>query len=229
MPPQVFYFTPHKKWYLIYQRTDTNAPINFAPCFSTTEKLSDPKSWSKLQLMITNLDAAPRWIDFWVICDDTKAHLFYTSNDGNMWRRETPKSKFPFGWSDPVLALKADIFEASHTYKIKGANQYLTIVEAIGNNRRYYKAYVADRLDGEWKPWAATLENSFASADNVHQEKPWTTNISHGELFRAGVDETMEIDPKHLRFLIQGASDQEYRNRRYSLIPWRLGILEQTN
>lgn len=35
---------------------------------------------------------------------------------------------FPFGWSEPVLALQGDIFEASHTYRLKGCNQYLTIV-----------------------------------------------------------------------------------------------------
>ena len=112
--PQVFYFTPHKKWYMVYQRTDTNAALKFGPCFSTTEKISDPKSWTKPQMMIINLSTAPKWIDFWVICDDAKAYMFYTSNDGHLWRRETEKAKCPFGWSEAALALKADIFEASH-------------------------------------------------------------------------------------------------------------------
>lgn len=223
--PQVFYFTPQKKWYLVYQRADTNSALKFGPCFSTTERFSDPKSWTRPRMMITNLTTAPRWIDFWVICDDSKAHLFYTSNDGHMWRRETSREKFPFGWSDAVLALKADIFEASHTYKIKGANQCLTIIEAIGDNRRYYKAYLADKLDGEWRPLADSLANPFAADKNVHQDQQWTENISHGELFRSGSDEYMEIDPAHLRFLIQGASDAEYRNKPYGQIPWRLGIL----
>lgn len=225
--PQVFYFTPQKKWYLVYQRTDKNNPIKFGPCFSTSEKLDDPKSWTKPELMITNLTSAPKWIDFWVICDDAKAYLFYTSNDGHMWRRQTAKANFPFGWSEPALALKADIFEASHSYKIKGSNKYLTIIEAIGNNRRYYKAYLADKLDGEWRPLADSLQKPFAAAEiNVRQEKPWTTNISHGELIRSGVDEYMQIDPAHLRFVFQGASDEEYRNKPYGQIPWRLGILE---
>jgi hypothetical protein len=225
--PQVFYFTPHKQWYMVYQRTDTNAVQKFGPCFSTTDTIGDPKSWTKPQMMITNVSGAPKWIDFWVICDDAKAYFFYTSNDGHMWRRETAKSDFPFGWSEAKLALKADIFEASHTYKIKGTSQYLTVIEAIGNNRRYYKAYVANKLDGEWLALADSLEKSFAAGDkNVRQENKWTTNISHGELIRASNDENMEIDPTHLRFVYQGANDDEYR-RRYGQIPWRLGILEQ--
>jgi len=77
----------------------------------------------------------PRWIDFWVICDEAKAHLFYTSDDGHFWRRETKKSDFPLGWSKPELVLKDtkdELFEASHTYKLKERDQYLTIIEAIG-------------------------------------------------------------------------------------------------
>src|SRR5204862_4125975 len=95
-----------------------------------------------------------------------------------------------------------------------------------GNNRRYYKAYIANKLDGEWLPVADSLDKPFAAADkNVRQEDKWTTNISHGELIRSGVDEYMEIDPARLRFVFQGANDDEYR-RPYGQIPWRLGILE---
>jgi len=78
--------------------------------------------------MITQVTGKPKWLDFWVICDEKNAHLFYTSLDGRMWRRQTAMADFPFGWSEPVLALQGDIFEASHTYRLKGRNQYLTIV-----------------------------------------------------------------------------------------------------
>jgi hypothetical protein len=111
----------------------------------------------------------------------------------------------------------------------QSAPQYLTIIEAIGNSRRYYKAYVAEKLDGEWFPLADTLEKPFAAAErNVKQEKPWTTNISHGELIRASHDEYMEIDPARLCFVFQGASNEEYR-KSYGQIPWRLGLLEQVD
>ncbi|MBI4660194.1 MAG: glycoside hydrolase [Verrucomicrobia bacterium] len=224
--PQVFYFTPHRKWYLVYQLAEKTRKPPFGPCFSTTENLADPKSWTRPQPMVADAPEKPKWLDFWVICDREKAHLFYTSLDGHMWRRETKKSDFPFGWSEQELALKADIFEASHTYKLKGRSQYLTVVEAQGGGRRYYKAYLADRLEGPWKGSADTLDKPFAAHSNVEQDTEWTTNISHGELIRSGVDESMELDPANLRFVFQGASDKEYRGQGYGGIPWRLGILE---
>src|SRR5438105_6827864 len=70
-----------------------------------------------------------------MICDDSKAHLFFTSNNGLMWRAETPLSEFPSGWSRPVIVLRGDIFEASHTYRLKGENKFLTIVEAQAASR----------------------------------------------------------------------------------------------
>jgi hypothetical protein len=224
--PQVFFFTPHRRWYLVYQLADKNRKPPFGPFFSTTENLSDPASWSKPEPMMDNAPEKPKWLDFWVIFDADKGHLFYTSLDGRMWRCETKRSDFPGGWSTPQLALKADIFEASHTYKLKGMNRYLTIVEAQGKGRRYYKAYVADSLDGEWKGLADTIGKPFAGMENVRQDPAWTANISHGELIRAGVDEMMEIDPANVRFVFQGASDAEYRGNPYGQIPWRLGILE---
>lgn len=224
--PQVFRFTPHRKWYLVYQLADTNRTPAFGPCFSTSENLADPRAWTPPVPMVTNAPAKPRWLDFWVICDAAKAHLFYTSLDGAMWRRETTKSDFPFGWSEPQLALRADIFEASHTYKLKGRQTYLTVIEAQGAGRRYYKAYLADRLEGPWRGLADTLAKPFAAPANVKQNPEWTTNFSHGELVRAGVDELMEVDPDTVRFVFQGASDAAYRGQGYGGIPWRLGILE---
>jgi hypothetical protein len=224
--PQVFYFRPQKKWYLIYQIADKNHRPPFGPAFSTTTTLDDPKSWSRPQWLYPEGSPKHKWIDFWVICDREKAHLFYTSNDGHMWRAETKLAYFPGGWSEPILTLQGDIFEASHTYKLKDQDKYLTIVEAVGDARRYYKAYLADRLEGPWRGLADRRDKPFASVANVTQDKAWTTNISHGELFRTGTDETMEVDPQHLRFLYQGASDAEYRGHPYAKIPWRLGILE---
>jgi hypothetical protein len=224
--PQVFFFGPHKRWCLIYQLADKSRTPAFGPCFSTTETLSDPRSWSKPKPLVTNAPDKPKWLDFWVICDKDKAHLFYTSLDGHMWRCETRKADFPSAWSAPQLALQADIFEASHTYRLKGMNRYLTIVEAQGDRRRYYKAYLADRLEGPWKGLADSQARPFAGLANLQQDEPWTANISHGELIRTGTDEMMEVDPASLRFVFQGASDAEYRNNPYGQIPWRLGILE---
>ncbi len=225
--PQVFYFTPHRRWYLIYQLAEPTRTPAFGPCYSTSTNLADARSWSRPEPMVTNSPAKPKWLDFWVICDDVKAHLFYTSLDGHMWRRETALKNFPLGWSEQMLALKGDIFEASQTYKLRGREEFLTIIEAQATGRRYYKAYLADRLEGPWRGLADTLKKPFAARENVAEGARWTASISHGELLRAGVDERMEVDPARLRFLFQGASEQEYRGTGYGGIPWRLGLLEQ--
>ena len=226
----MFYFTPHGKWYLIYQASDTNRSVALQPAFSTTIKLDDWRSWTPPQfLYASHPKNVTMWIDFWVICDDTRAHLFCTSLNGQMWRAETKLTEFPHGWSEPHVALRDDIFEASHTYKLKGRDHFLTVVEAQNSSRRYYKAYVADKLDGEWKPLAATREKPFASPANVRDSgEHWTDSFSHGELIRTGIDERMEIDQANLRFVFQGVLATDMRGKPYGRIPWRLGILEAT-
>jgi hypothetical protein len=47
--PQVFYFRPHKKWYLICQAADDAWSPRYQPAFATTKDVADPKSWSKLK------------------------------------------------------------------------------------------------------------------------------------------------------------------------------------
>jgi hypothetical protein len=226
----VFYFTPQGKWYLICQAADEAwGEPPYRPAFSTTADISDPDLWAKLQPMF---DSKPEnlkaWLDFWVIRDDAKAHLFFTSLDGNMWRAETSLAAFPKGWSEPVLALRGDVFEASHTYKLKGRDQYLTLIEAQnGHGWRYYKAYSADHLDGDWQPLAAGKDDAFASMRNVTPTgERWTDVISHGELLRSGHDEKLEVDPTSLRFLFQGVLDADRQGKSYGEIPWKLGLLE---
>jgi hypothetical protein len=167
------------------------------------------------------------WIDFWVICDRSFAHLFFTTLDGRMWRSETTLQKFPAGWSRPAVALKDDIYEASHTYRIKGRDQYVTLVEAQGQGgRRYFKAYQADRLDGRWNPLAASGARSFATPDNVRfNGDAWSDSFSHGELIRDGRDETLTVNPSGLQFLYQGVLDRDRQGKIYGEIPWRLGLL----
>jgi len=227
--PQVFYFRPHQRWYLICQAADEAwGQPPYRPAFSTTTDIAAPNSWAGLQPLVREKpDNVKAWLDFWVICDEAKAYLFFTSLNGKLWCSETPLCDFPKGWSTPIVALQADIFEAGHTYRLKGRDQYLTLVEAQhGPGWRYYKAYVADDLDGEWKPAAATKDRAFASMRNVEPTgEKWTDVISHGELLRSGHDERLEVDPADLRFLFQGVRDADRRGKNYGQIPWRLGIL----
>jgi hypothetical protein len=221
----VFYFTPHKKWYLIFQMTDKTRQPPYFPAFATTTTLADPDSWSKPVALVTaKPSGAKAWLDFWVIAADQHAYLFFTSLDGKMWRMQTRLVDFPSGWGAAEVALTGDVFEASHTYRLKGTNQYLTLIEAQKSapGWRYYKAFLADRLDGAWRELPA-----FASLANVKDRGAhWTDSFSHGELLRAGVDEKLEVDPAHLRLLIQGVLDCDKAGKPYGQIPWRLGLLE---
>ena len=226
--PQVFYFTPQKKWYLIYQANELTRKPSLQPAFSTTTNLADPESWTKpVFLYESHPENIKAWIDFWVICDEAKAHLFFTSNNNLMWRAETSLRDFPRGWSKPRVVLRDDIFEASHTYRLKGQQKFLTLVEAQSDGRRYYKAYSSDRLDGTWEPLAASKRKPFAGPANVRDiGTHWTDSFSHGELIRSGFDEHLEVDPAKLQFLFQGVADSEKEGKPYGQIPWKLGLLE---
>lgn len=225
--PQIFWFEPHEKWYLIYQAEDASRQLKYGPCYSTNDDITKPSDWTLPKPLYEVRAGEKAGLDFWVICDNSKSHLFYTSLDGRMWRAETKLATFPDrGWSKPKVVLKADIFEASHTYKLAGQDRYLTVVEAQGNRRRYFKAYEATSLDGEWKPIAATQDKPLVSPKNVvNQEESWATSYSHGEFVRMGYDQTLVIDGENLQLLFQGANDEEYRDRKYGQIPWRLGLL----
>lgn len=226
--PQIFFFEPQQKWYLIYQATDATRGLDYGPCFSTNDDLSEPDQWTLPEPLYVVKEGAKAGLDYWVICDDSHAHLFFTSLDGRMWRAETRLENFPDqGWSDPVVALRADIFEASHTYKLKGREQYLTLVEAQAEQRRYFKAFVSASLAGQWEPLAASAEKPFVSPLNVvNQDQSWATSYSHGEFIRSGNNQQLEIDPQRLQLLFQGADDAEYQQPNYGQIPWRLGLLE---
>ncbi len=231
--PQVFYFRPHRKWYLICQVIEEGRTPGLQPAFSTTENIEDPDSWTQAELFFPEgPEGVKKWIDFWIICDDQRAYLYFTSLDGHLWRMSTAIEDFPHNFAHYELALKADIFEAAHIYRLMGIDKYLAIIEAIRKvppkGRRYYVAYLADSLDGEWKKLASSADKPFASFENVVQpEGRWTDYISHGELIRAGNDERMLVEPDHLQLLIQGVTDGEVAGKKYGEIPWRLGLLTE--
>lgn len=226
--PQIFYFEPHRRWYLIYQAEDKTRGLKYGPCFSTNDDITHPNSWTLPEPLYVVKEGTNAGLDFWVICDDEKAHLFFTTLNGMMWRAETSLNDFPDkGWSDPKVVLRADIFEASHTYRLRGRNQFITIVEAQAGKRRYFKSYVSDKLDGEWTALAGSREKPLVAPINVvNQEDSWATSYSHGEFIRTAHNQNLEIDPENLQLLFQGVSDEEYQRGSYGQIPWRLGMLQ---
>lgn len=225
--PQVFYFRPQKKWYMVCQASDDRWQPKYQAAYATTTDIADPSSWSKLEPMHVPRTKDKLNLDFWLICDDAKAHLFFTSDNGKMWRVETGISEFPLGWRNLELAMQTDIFEASHIYRMDDG-RYVNLVEAQHDRDiRYFKAFVADKLDGSWSPIAAEWTNSYASMNNVRQvDEMWTNSISHGELIRDENDERMRgnLDSP---FVFQGVLQKDRRGKPYGKIPWKLGLLRR--
>jgi len=230
--PQVFYFAPTATWYLVYQTG--------LPSYSTTKTISNPGSWSAPKNFQSSMPAiisanigSGYWVDFWVVCDLTNCYLYSSDDNGHLYRAETTLASFPSGFTNTRIEMqdanKYNLFEASNVYKVKGGNTYLLLVEAIGSNgRRYFRSWTANGLNGGWQALAATESNPFARASNVtFTGTAWTQDISHGEMIRDGVDQTLTIDPCAIRYLYQGLDPAAGGD--YNSLPWRLGLLTQTN
>ena len=159
----MFWFTLHQKWYMIYQVGVPNSQKMWV-AYSTTANIASPDSWTQAKPILDGGPADPRkegGLDYWIICDDRRAYLFFTSLNGKLWRLSTKLEDFPAGFDHLEIALQGPFLEASHTCRLKGTSTYLTIIEE--NGRRYYKAWLADRLDGPWTPLADSAEKPFAS------------------------------------------------------------------
>jgi hypothetical protein len=88
---------------------------------------------------------------------------------------------------------------------------------------------IADSLEGPWEPWQASGSYPFAGERDVSfAGTPWTRDISHGEMVRAGYDQTLAIEPCNIRYLFQGANPMADIGGDYNKIPWQLGLLTQT-
>ncbi len=229
--PQVFYFTPQKKWYLIFQ----SGP----PMYSTNDDIADPKKWTKPApfyaaepAIITQNDG---WLDYWVICDAANCHLFFSDDHGRWYKAKTSVANFPNGFSDPIIVMQdpeaGRLFEGSSVYKVSGSNKYLALIEAFdqsSNWKRYFRSWTAESLEGPWQPLADSGTNPFVGKSNVaFTGTVWTDDISHGDMVRAGYDETQLVDPCHFQFVYQGF-DPVANGSPYNSLPWKLGLLTRT-
>ena len=214
--PQVFYFTPHKKWYLIYQ---------WAGQYSTNDDINNPNGWSAPQKLLQG--EPPGALDFWSICDDNNCHLFFSRDDGKLYRSKVGINDFPkFSGYEVVMTAPSPglLFEASNVYKVDGANKYLLMVEAFDNSPRFFRSWTSTSLDGPWAPLADTKQNPFAGPANVTFDgNDWSDDVSHGELIRSGHDEKLTINACNLQFLYQGRDPNAGGG--YDTLPYRLGLL----
>jgi hypothetical protein len=229
--PQLFFFAPQNLWYLVYQ----TGP----PTYSTSTNPADPRSWSAPRTFIaqeppivTQNKGPGQWIDFWVICDGATCFLFFSDDNGHIYRAQTSQGSFPNGFGNTQIVLSDSrfaLFEATNVYKVAGSNQYLLLQEAIGSDgRRWFRSYTSTSLTGSWAPLANTESNPFARANNVtFPNGQWTRDISHGDLIRANNDQTQTINPCRLQYVYQGMDPGA--SGEYIRLPWRMGLLTQTN
>jgi len=226
--PQLFYFAPEEIWYLVFQ----SGP----PMFSRNKDPGDPTQWTEPQPFYPRppafIEQTGGWLDFWVICDTAYCHMFFSNDHGRFYKSKTPIDRFPRGFDTPVVVMEEKeagrLFEACNVYKVAGGNRYLALVEAFdasSNHRRYFRSFTAESLEGPWTVWHDDGSAPFAGIRNVRFEgAKWTEDVSHGELIRAGYDQTLTIDPGAWRFLFQ-AFDPKKNSSDYNSIPWNLGLL----
>lgn len=215
--PQVFYFKPHNKWYLITQ---------WGGSYATTDDIANP-NWSAKQKLLQGEPSNA--LDFWMICNDTHCYLYFSRDDGVLYVSKTTIANFP-NFSGYSIAMEDHrgngsnyLFEASNVYKLDGQNKYLLMVEAYISGPRLFRSWTSTSLDGPWTPLADTETNPFAGNNNVEWPTgKWADGISHGELIRSGYDEKMTIDPCNIEFLYQGQSGP---GSTYDTIPYKLGLL----
>ncbi|TDB69325.1 non-reducing end alpha-L-arabinofuranosidase family hydrolase, partial [Micromonospora sp. KC721] len=228
--PQVFYFAPQRLWYLVYQTGNAS--------YSTNPDISNPNGWTAPKHFYSGMPDIIRdnigngyWVDMWVICDSANCHLFSSDDNGHLYRSQTSVANFPNGMSQPVIAMQDAnphrLFEAANVYRV--GDRYLLLVEAIGSDgRRWFRSWTSSSIAGPWQALAAEENNPFARANNVtFSGTAWTRDISHGELVRSGNDQTLPISPCRMQFLYQGMDPNAGGD--YNSLPWRLGLLTQTN
>jgi hypothetical protein len=248
----VFYFAPQKLWYLIGHRdTEAGRLYKLEPIYSTNPDIENVAGWSKPKVLETKRrDRDVFWIDFWVICDERKAHLFYADHTDALWRMETPLSEFPHGFANATeeLAIKAagknatdawTFHEASHIYRVRETGQYLAVLEgtyAHPTRRKYWDsrnrflfAMVADRLEGPWRRVEADEGEFLGEARwlfDTNGKRMKLGQVSHPELIRAGNDQRMEIEDFRLRMIFQAfdasSTPDDYD---YHKLPWEIYIM----
>jgi len=220
--PQVFYFAPQKKWYLISE---------WGTSYSTNSDPTQPLNWSAQTDFNIQMPSGVSGIDPWIICDSTDCYLFQCADNGNFYRSSTPIGNFPNGFSAAeVVASDSEfaLFEADNVYTVEGGG-YLANIEALGSTGRYFRALWANSLGGTWYDLGdtASFSTPFLGINNTTFESgvsAWTTSFSSGGMLIDGNDQTDSINTNNLAFLYQGASQQAYQNDPYGSIPWQLGV-----
>jgi len=248
--PQVFFFEPHQLWYMVAQTLVEGRP-DLMPIYLTNPHIEDIRGWSSPRILETRKTHNGFWIDFWVICDREKAHLFYTDHEGSLFRFECPVEEFPHGFADKkeetVLTVRGEnstgrwrMHEASHIYYVKSHDCYLNLMEAVyphptreyywDSRNRFLFGMVAEKLEGPWTRIEAELNEFLGDPANLFLEdgsRAAYDQVSHPELIRWGYDQRLEIGDFNLTLLFQAFdADSIGPEYDYNYLPWKLMIMK---
>jgi endo-1,4-beta-xylanase len=222
--PQVFYFAPQNKWYLIFQSGQ--------PQYSTNSDPTQPQNWTAPKnFFASQPSSVSNWIDFWIISDSSNVYLFFCGDNGNFYRSSTSLANFPNGFNTQVIVYtdsEFNLFEADNVYTVEQTGTYLADVECIGSDgHRFFRALTASTLGGTWTPLGntASLNTPFLGAHNVTFQSGvsnWTSDFSSGGAVIDGYDSTDSINLNNLTFLYQGDVSN---SDSYNLIPWQLALV----
>lgn len=229
--PQVFYYAPQRLWYLVYQTGNAS--------YSTNPDISNPNGWSAPRNFYASMPDIIRqnigngyWVDMWVICDNANCYLFSSDDNGHLYRSQTTVGQFPNGFTNTVIAAQ----DSTGT----PCSRRATSTRCRAPTSTCCSSRPSDRTADATSAPGRRAASPAPGHPGRHREQPvrtgeqrhlpagaWTKDISHGEMIRAGYDQTLTIPACRLQYLYQGKDPNASGD--YNSLPWRLGLLTQTN
>ena len=230
--PQVFYFAPQNKWYLVFQSGQ--------PQYSTNDDITKPEAGAGPQLLRRRTARRHReqgqrvLARLLVICDDANCHLFFADDDGELFRSQTKVGDFPGrlrrrGRRDP--GRQGDRVRGRHDLSHQGQGRVpdggrglrpdgqplLSIVRVSDAGRRL------DAAGGGPGRTRSPARRTSRSTDGVVWTCGHQSRRAHPQRLRPVGWRSI---PTNLQLLYQGA-DPASTSLEYSQIPWKISLLSQ--